>query len=170
MDFFEVVEKRRSIRKFLSKKIEEEKLLKLLNTANLAPSAGNLQAFEIFLVRDEKKKQMICKASYNQDFIKEADVVLIFCANPSRSMKWYGERGEFYALQDATISAAYVQLAAAALGLGSVWIGAFDEKKISEIIELSDNLRPVAIIPIGYPAEAPTKKPRRKLNDLVKQV
>jgi len=171
MDFFEVLEKRRSIRKYKDEKVEDEKLLKILNAANSAPSAGNLQAYEIFLVRDKRKKHLLARASFDQHFIEEADVVLIFCANPSRSSKYYGRRGErLYCLQDATIAASYAQLAATALGLGSVWVGAFDDEKVLEIINAPKSLIPIAIIPIGYPDENPRKRERRKLEDLVHEI
>ncbi|MFH8080549.1 MAG: nitroreductase family protein [Candidatus Aenigmatarchaeota archaeon] len=169
MEFFDVVDKRRSVRKFLSRKIEEEKLMKIFQTANLAPSAGNLQSYEIFFTRDEKKKQMLAKASYGQHFIKDAGTVLIFFANPLKSMRVYGQRGKLYAIQDATISASYVQLAATALDLGSVWIGAFDTKEVSSIVKVSNGLKPIALIPIGYPAEKPKRRERRTIEDLVKE-
>jgi len=166
MNFFDVIDKRQSIRKFKNKKIENDKLIAILETANSAPSAGNLQAYEIFLIRDKYKKKLLAKASYNQDFIEEADVILIFCANPSRS-KHYGQRGEkLYCIQDATIAASYTQLTVTALGLGSVWVGAFNDEKVSEIIG-DRSLIPVAIVPIGYPDEKPRKTSRRKLEDLV---
>jgi nitroreductase len=171
MDFFEVLEERRSIRKFKDRKVEDEKLIKILKAANSAPSAGNLQAYEIFLTRDKKKKKLIARASYNQGFIEEADVVLIFCAKPSASSRYYGQRGEkLYCLQDATIAASYAQLAATALGLGSVWIGAFNDEEVLKIIGNPKGLIPIAILPIGYPDENPRKRERRKLEDLVHEV
>jgi nitroreductase len=171
MDFFEVLEKRRSIRKFKDENVEDEKLIQVLNAANSAPSAGNLQAYEIFLIREKDKKRLVAKASYGQDFIEEADVVLVFCAKPSVSSKYYGERGEkLYCLQDATIAASYAQLAATALGLGSVWIGAFDDDEVLKIIGNPKGLVPVAILPIGYPNENPKKRRRRKLENMVYKI
>ncbi len=130
MEFFEVVENRHSIRAFQKKDIEEEKIQKLLEVANSAPSAGNLQAYHIFLVKDEKKKEKLARVSCDQDFIAKAPVDLVFCTHPKRSANIYGKRGEsLYSIQDATISCAYVHLAAVDLGLASVFVGAFDEKK-----------------------------------------
>jgi nitroreductase len=170
METLECMKKRHSVRAFKSKEVEKEKLEKILKAANSAPSAGNLQAYEIFLVRDSKKKDALASASYGQHFIAEAPVVLVFCANPSRSQK-YGRRGkELYCIQDATIAAAYVQLAVTDLGLGSVWVGAFDDKQVLNVLDISESLQPVAIIPIGYPAKEPYKTTRRKLNELVKEV
>lgn len=169
MEFFEVVKKRHSTRAYKDKKVEEEKLQKILEAANSAPSAGNLQAYDVFLVRDKEKKKALARAALNQDFIAEAPVVLVFCANPERSWR-YGERGRtLYSIQDATIAAAYAQLAATALGLSTVWIGAFDENEVLEILG-NPKVKPVAIIPIGYPAEEPEITSRRKLKDLVHEV
>jgi nitroreductase len=171
MEFFEVVRARHSIRAFEPREIEQEKLDKILETANRAPSAGDLQAYEIYLVRDPEKKAGLVRAAWGQSFIAEAPVVLVFCANPARSGVKYGERGRtLYALQDATIAAAHVQLAVTALGLGSVWVGAFSEPTASEVLGLPAGLRPIAIMPIGYPAETPTPTPRRSLADLVHEI
>jgi nitroreductase len=171
MEFFEVLKKRHSIRAYQNKPVEEEKLTKILEAANSSPSAGNLQAREIFLIRDETKKQLLAQAAYGQDFIAEAPVVLVFCSNPSRSSSKYGKRGEYlYSLQDATISASYAQLSATALGLSTVWIGAFDDKEVLKVLGNPEGLLPVTILLIGYPAEKPYATSRRKLEDLVHEV
>jgi nitroreductase len=93
-------------------------------------------------------------------FIAEAPVVVVVCANYPRSMRVYGERGRLYAEQDATAAVQNMLLAAHALGLGSVWVGAFVEPEVSKILSLPDHVRPLAILPIGYPAESP--RPRRR--------
>ncbi|MCD6547004.1 MAG: nitroreductase family protein [Nanoarchaeota archaeon] len=162
MEFFDVLKNRHSIRSFKQKEIEEDKLKKIIEAAISAPSAGNLQSYDIVVVKNPFNKERIAQASLNQDFIAEAPVVLIFLANKKRASK-YGKRGkELYCVQDATIAAAYSQLAAVDLGLSSVWIGAFDEEKIRKIIKAPDYAIPVAILPIGYPAEEPYKTQRRK--------
>jgi len=171
MEFFEVVRNRHSVRAFKDKEIEKEKLEKLLYVANSAPSAGNLQAYQIFLVKKPTHKIALSNAAYGQDFITQAPVTLIFCAEPLRSASKYGKRGsELYSIQDATISASYVHLAAVDLELGSVIVGAFDEGAVSKILNLPDMLRPIIILPIGYPNEEPGITPRREISDLVKEV
>ena len=166
MEFFEVVKNRHSIRAYQDKEIEPEKLEKILNAANSAPSAGNLQAYKICVVKDRKAKEEIAEAA-NQEFVATAPVVLVFLADPDQSAQKYRSRGEkLYSIQDATIACAYAQLAVADLDLASVWVGAFDEGAVSEAIDAPSNLRPVAILPIGYPAEKPKIKPRRPLSDL----
>ena len=93
MEFFEVLEKRRSIRAYKKKEVEKEKLKKILETANLAPSAGNLQSYKIFVVKGKKKEEMVASNYFHQEFLSEAPVVLIFCADQRTSPR-YGERGE----------------------------------------------------------------------------
>jgi nitroreductase len=167
-DFFELIQNRRSIRAYLSRPVEEEKLRQILEAARIAPSAGNLQAYEIKVVRDRATKEALVRAALDQSFLVQASVVLAFLADSSRSGVKYRQRGEtLYCVQDATIACAYAQLAAAALGLGSVWVGAFDDDAVARALNHSQGLRPIALLPIGYPAETPAPISRRSLDDLV---
>ena len=175
MEFFDVVRNRHSIREFLRKEVEEDKIQKILETANSAPSAGNLQAFEIFVIKDKDKKKALSEAAWNQDFVRKAPLVLVFCAHPKRSASRYGNRGEqLYSIQDATIAAAYAQLAVAGLGLGTVWVGAFEDEDVLKILKddfgVVNGLVPVCILPIGYPKEKGDPSPRRDLNDIVHEI
>jgi nitroreductase len=171
VEFFEVVNQRRSIRVFTPDQIEESSLEKILHAANRAPSAGNLQGYGIYLVRDAHIRNRLARAALDQEFIAQASVVLVFCAHPARSSGRYGHRGEtLYALQDATIACTYAMLAATALGLGSVWVGAFHEDGVRHAIGLPPGFRPVALLPIGYPAENPYRTSRRDLKELVHEI
>lgn len=169
MEFFEVVKNRHSVRAFLDKPVEEEKIKKILETINSAPSAGNLQAYRVILVKDKNLKLALTNTStLGQTFISQAPVVLVFLADPGQSASRYVERGQsLYCLQDATIACAYAQLAATELGLGSCWVGAFDEQGVKDVLNIQKNLKPVAILPIGYPAEKPKPKQRKNISDLV---
>lgn len=161
MELLETIKNRRCIRKFKSKDVEEEKINKILEAANWAPSAGNLQARDFILVRNSEIKEKIAEAALYQNFINEAPVVIVVCANEKKSSYKYGSRGsELYCIQDATISAQNIMLTAYSLGLGSCWVGAFDENRIREILNIPEYVRPVAIIPIGYPDEIPRAPPR----------
>ena len=171
MDFFDVVNARRSIRAYKDQPVEPMKLHRILESINAAPSAGNLQAFEIYLVEEAAHKAELVRAAREQQFLAEAPIVLVFCTRGSRAVERYGQRGtELYCIQDATIACTFAMLAAAALGLSSVWVGSFDEKQVAEAICAADGDRPVAILPIGYPAEMPDPKPRRGLEELVHRV
>lgn len=170
MDFFEVVEKRRSVRQFENREFGRQEMRQLLDAINAAPSAGNLQAYEVVIVAEETPKKEVSKAAYNQEAITQAPVSLVFCADHLRSASKYGKRGhDLYAVQDATIAAAYCQLAATALGLASVWIGAFDMAKVAEAIKAPRDVTPVAIISVGYAAVEPGPTPRRAVFDLIRE-
>lgn len=170
MDLFKAIAERRSVRAFRDDPISPELVEKILAAANQAPSAGNLQAYEIILVTRKPIKEALARAALDQNFIIEAPVVLAFVTNPRRSSLNYGQRGEvLYCLQDATIACAYAQLAATALGLASVWVGAYHDRAVREILGLPPESQPAALLPIGYPAEEPPATPRRSLKDLVRK-
>ena len=168
MDTFEAIYGRRSIRAFVNREVTQTQLMKILDAGRQAPSAGNLQPWELVVVRDSERKMALAEAAFGQYFIAEAPVVVVICAHPARSARRYGRRGiDLYCLQD---TAAFIQnmlLASCAIGLGSCWVGAFYEAKAAEAIEAPNDVRPVAIIPIGYPAESPSAPPRRSLEDIV---
>ncbi len=168
MDFFSLIESRRSVRLYRETPVEPEKLQQILEAANLAPSAGNLQAYEIYQITRSEQRRGLDQAAYGQTFISQAPVVLVFCANPSRSSVRYRDRGrKLYCIQDATISCTFAMLAAQALGLSTVWVGAFDDEAVRQAAGIPAELIPVAILPIGYGAESPGRRPRRRLDDIL---
>jgi nitroreductase len=167
MEFFDVIQKRYSVRKFTDRPVEPEKLLQILQTANLAPSSGNLQPYEIYVVTNAKKRDGLSCAALAQESIAKAPVVLVFCTHPELTQGRYTERGtRLYTVQDASIACAFAMLAATNLGLGCVWVGTFDENVVRLIIEAPDGQEPVVIMPIGYPAEFPDQHVRRPLEEL----
>ena len=168
-DFFETVRHRHSVRSYQSDlPVEKEKLHAILETACSAPSAGDLQAYKIIVVTDQEKRQSLANAAHDQTFIAEAPVCLVFCADPARSEKKYGERGRnLYAIQDTTIAAAYAQLAIVAAGMASTWVGYFDDDKVKQTIQLEKGIFPIAILSLGYPAELPEPTTRRRLDDVI---
>ena len=165
MEFFEAVNRRRSVRIFTSQPVSDAQVQTLLEAANRAPSAGNLQAYFIYVVKDSAIRQRLSAAAGGQAAVADAPVVLVFCAVPSRSAEKYGAKGaQLFCIQDATIACAYTQLAATAMGLSSVWIGAVHELEVvREALALKEGMWPIAFLPIGYPAEFPSPKPRRAL-------
>jgi nitroreductase len=141
----------------------------VLAAIQLAPSAGDLQALRIHLIVGEARKRQLVAAAFGQDFIAEAPLVLVFFADTTRSAGKYGARGAaLFSVQDATIAAAYTQLAATDLGLSSCWIGAFDERRVIDATAAPGHLRPVALLPLGYAAEQPERPPRRSIEELVR--
>jgi len=117
-------------------------------------------------VRNPETKRLIAEAALEQMFIATAPVVIVVCANYPRSMRIYGDRGKLYAEQDATAAVENILLAAHALGLGAVWVGAFHENAIARILELPNYVRPIAIIPVGWPAEKPGRRSRYPIQEL----
>jgi len=156
----ELIRNRRSIRRFETREIEEEQVERILDAAKWAPSAGNLQARNFILVRNSRKKAELAEAALSQEFISDAPLVIVVCANEKKSSERYGSRGELYSIQDATASIQNILLTVHSLGLGACWVGAFDESKVKKILKIPRGVRPVAILPIGYPAESPPAPPR----------
>ena len=167
MDYFEAVKARHSVRAFQKKPVEEEKISRIIEAINLAPSAGGLQAYEAVVVKDPMLKDKLAKAAFGQSFVSEAPVCFVFVACPERSSRKYGRRGsELYCVQDASIATTYAMLAATALGLSSTWVGAFDEEAAARAVGATRGKRPVAMLPVGYAAESPESTPRRPVSDI----
>ncbi len=167
MELSELIHARRSVRAYQDRPVEAEKVKTLLELINRAPSAGNLQAYEIYQVAAPRIRAALAHAAH-QPFIAEAPLILVFFANPGRSSRKYGTRGkELYALQDATIAATYAMLVAQDLGLSTVWIGAFNDADVTAAVSAPADWVPVAVLPIGYAAEMPDASPRRALTELV---
>lgn len=167
-DLFHVMARRRSTRRFADAKVDEWMVDKILAAADTAPTAGNFQGFRVYYVRSGRAKAALAEAANNQPYVN-APVVLVFCMEPSRvKMRFEPRVLEKFSLQDATLAAAYSQLAASALGLSSIWIGMLDEQKVMDI--LGTDLRPSSILCIGHPAKYRPPKARRNLRDLVRVV
>jgi nitroreductase len=170
VEFFDVVEKRRSVRCWEGRPVEEEKLRKILEAANRAPSAGNLQAYEIYVARSAEHRDAIARACAQQ-YVACAPIVLVFCIHPERSAAKYGARSvRIYCLQDAAGACTFAMLAAVALGLACVWVGTFDAVEMRRIAGAPEGVLPVALLPIGYAAEDPPLTPRRALTELVHEL
>ena len=168
MNLSDVIAKRYSVRAYNDQPVSEVALKSILESANAAPSGGNRQAYEIVVVRDAKRRRKLAIASHEQGFVADAPVVLVFFANSARNREQYRERGaSLYCLQDSAVACAYAQLAATALGLGTCWVGSFEDRVGSEILGAPASWQPVAILPIGHPADKPRPHERRPLNDLV---
>ena len=168
MRFGELIEERHSVRAFEEREVERARLATVLHAARRAPSAGNLQAYRVAVARTPSLRRRLARAALDQDFVAQAPVILVFLADSPASGVKYGRRGEtLYAIQDAAIACAYAQLAACDAGLGSCWVGAFREEEVRAALGVGQDLRPVALLPLGYPAEVPKITPRRPLSEVV---
>lgn len=162
---------RKSVRKFKPDKIEDSDLQLILEAAIRAPSGGNLQPWSIYFTKNNKIKNELAKAAYNQSYVAEAPVVIIVCGIPDKSAAVYGERGRtLYYIQDTAAMTQNILLAAHALGYGSVWVGAFDESKVARILNLDKGQRPMAIIPIGLPDEQRPLTEREQLSKIIHEL
>ena len=160
MEILKIIKERRSIRRFQKKEIPEEIIDKLIEALIWAPSAGNLQSRKFYFIFDQKTKEKLAIAALGQDFIAEAPLVVVGCTDDKISWR-YGERGKnLYSICDVSASIENLMLLATEIGLGTCWVGAFDEKEVSKVLNSPKNLRPIAIIPVGYPAEKPSAPPR----------
>ena len=166
MDCIETINRRRSIRKFKNIDIGKENMDILLNAAQAAPSAGNMQGRDFIMVSDRTIKRELVVAAHDQHFIASAPVIIVVIANIRRSSSRYGKRGELYAIQDATASVMNIMLAATSIGLGTCWIGAFDEEMVKDILKIPSE-RPIAMIPIGYPDEDPVMPQRMNIDQVI---
>ncbi len=166
MDLKEAIRKRYSVRNFSDKVLPKKIIDEIIEYANLAPSAGNLQARDFVIINDNNIKEKLSNAAFNQKFIVEAPINIVVCANLKR-ISSYGNRGkELYCIQDASAAVEHILLLAVDNGLDACWVGAFDENKVSKILDLPSYVRPIAIIPIGYSNEQRTFTPRMDTNVL----
>jgi nitroreductase len=165
MDIGDIIRERRSIRKYKDKTVKEDDLTEIMECALYAPSAGDLQSRHFYVVKDQKKRERLSSAALDQKFIAQAPAVVVVCAD-HRIEKEYGETGKsLYSVLDCAASIQNMLLRAYSLGIGSCWVGAFDEKKVGKILNIPSHLRPVSIITLGYPAESP-KATKRKANSI----
>lgn len=168
MDIFEVIKGRRSIRDYRPDPIPEKDLMRILEAGIWAPSAGNLQPWEFIIVRNDDIKKRLSEAAYGQTWVWKAPIVIVVCANIHKTASIYGERGaNLYCLQDTAAAIQNILLASYYLGYGTCWIGAFNEKRVKEILRMPEHVRPVALIALGKPAESPDPPPRRSLESVL---
>ncbi len=168
MEVAECIEGRTSIREFRPDPIDEKTIEEALRMANLAPSAGNLQARDFIVVRNVAAKKALAQAAYGQDFVRTAPAVIVCCANLER-VGHYGERGrDLYCLQDVAAAIQNIALYLHSRGLGSVWVGAFDEERARAAVGAPSHIRPVALLPLGYPAEKGVHRRRLSADSIVR--
>jgi nitroreductase len=168
MELSEAIKGRRSVRAFKRQDVPEETVEKLIDAARHAPSAGNIQPWEFVVVRNLEVKRKLARAALNQAFVEEAPVVIVVCANERRSSMGYGSRGKtLYCIQDTAAATQNILLTAYSLGLGACWIGAFNEDEAKLALNAPEGIRPVAIVPVGYPDETPPQRSRRSLSQIV---
>jgi len=159
MNIFEAIEKRRSIRKYQPKPVDDKLIGIILWAATHAPTAGNMKEWKFIVVKDPKRKALLYEAALKQAHVKNAAVDIVVGVDVETARLKYGDRGSLvYALEDGAAAIENMLLAATALGLGSCWVGAMDEEAVRHAVGLPHYVRPIAIVTIGYPDETPEKK------------
>lgn len=168
MELLQAIKGRRSIRAFKQQDVPAEAVEKLIDAARHAPSAGNIQPWEFVVVRNLEIKRKLARAALNQAFVEEAPVVIVVCANETRSSMGYGSRGKtLFCIQDTAAATQNILLTTYLLGLGACWIGAFNENEAKRALNAPEGIRPVAIIPVGYPDETPSHRGIRPLCQII---
>jgi nitroreductase len=165
MEVYEAVQKRKSVRSYESTPIPKEVLDRVLESARISPSASNRQPWHFIVVTDPEKRKALSKGVFAK-FLHEAPAVIVACGDEKASPKWY--------TVDTAIATQTMVLTATAEGLGTCWIGSFDEADVKKLLAIPENLRVVALLPIGYPREKfdllktfNSLKPRKKLDEVV---
>lgn len=171
MTILEIIKSRRSIRKYKDKKLPT-KLIKHLKEALIwAPSAGNLQARKFLFVHEKEMRVKLSQGALGQEFIAKCPLVVVCCADLEKIATQYGKRGEnIYSVCDVSASVQNMMLAASESGLGTCWVGAFNEARISMMLKLPENLKPIALVTVGYPDESPEPPKRVGINDAVEEI
>ncbi|MBU0717173.1 MAG: nitroreductase family protein [Planctomycetes bacterium] len=164
MDVIEVIRKRRSIRAYLDKPVEREKIERMLEAGRLAPSASNRQEWRFIVVTDAAKRTALIKPAADQEFVGQAPVVIAACAESDGHVMRCGQPS--YPI-DVAIAVDHITLQAVAEGLGTCWIGAFYEEPVKLLLGIPERIRVVALLTVGYPTKAPEPRPRMPLDQLV---
>jgi nitroreductase len=166
MELNEAIRNRRSVRKYKGTPLPVPQIRNIVRAGMDAPSAGNLQSRYFYIVTDPSLKGRLASSAFDQNFIAEAPVAIVVCAD-LRIKKEYGTRGEeLYAPMDCAAAIQNMMLTAHADGCGTCWVGAFDEKRIADLMGIPDHLRPIAIIALGVPDETPAPPARPALEQL----
>jgi nitroreductase len=171
LDIFEAIETRASVRDFTVEDVGDDAVKRLLEAAVRAPTAGNLQPWRFFVVRDRRMKRALAEAAWGQSFVEQAPVVLVVTADLDVCAHGYGSRGEnLYAVQDTAAAVENILLAVVGEGLGACWVGAFSEEAASAALGLPPGVRPLAMVPVGHPARPAAKSRREPFEKYTKYV
>ena len=167
VEIFETIQNRKSIRSYKQQSIPEEILVKILDSARLAPSAGNKQPWHFIVVNNKEIRSKIAKGCRYGRFLDESPIVIVACGDKKNSLHWYAI--------DTAIALEHLVLTATALGLGTCWIGLFNEADIKKRLQIPENYKIVALVSLGYPQKKVDLwakilhliRPKKKLSDII---
>jgi len=161
-----LIKDRRSIREYIQRDIPYEDILEIIDAARWAPSSGNLQNWYFIIIKNKESIEKIA-ASTRQEFVKNANIIIVVCSNDKLVENIYGERGKFYAIQNVAAAIQNMLLVATEKGIGTCWIGAFDENKVKEIAQIPKDMSVHALITLGYYSKKPDPPKRKNLEEIV---
>jgi len=168
-EFDDIIKRRKMVRQYIQDKPIPQKIVdKLISNAHRAPSAGHTQVQEFVIVQDPLIKEKLSKAALSQEQVYDAPLLIVVCANTSRSVDRYGKRGrEFYSIIDGAFASMLILLTAVNEGIGACFVGAFLDDRVSAILKLPKYVKPIGIIALGFPAEDPGRFRRIEISKLV---
>lgn len=164
MDVFEAISKRRSIRKYKDEPIDDEKLEMILEAARIAPSAANRQEWRFIVVKNKETREKLVEAANGQTFVGKAPVTIVACSTESERVMPCGQPA--YTV-DLSIAVSFMILEATEQGLGTCWLGAYDEEKVRNILQIPERIRVPAMFTLGVAAEEPHQRPRKHLSEII---
>lgn len=166
MKVLEVIQKRRSVRKYKQDPIPEQALLRVLEAARLAPSGKNFQPWKFIIVKDKTLKEKLAQASAGQFFIAKAPLIIVGCGFPDNCYAHMGRYMKSWSV-DVTIALEHLILQAQEEGLGTCWIGSFEEEEVKTILNVPEEVKVLALTPLGYPEEIPRFRGRKSLDEII---
>jgi nitroreductase len=166
MKVLDVIQKRRSVRKYKKDPIPEKALRRVLEAARLAPSGKNIQPWKFIIVKDKVLKEKLAQASAGQFFMAEAPVIIVGCGFPDNCYAHMGRYMKSWSV-DVTIALEHLILQAQEEGLGTCWIGSFEEDEVKAILNIPENVKVLALTPLGYPDEIPRFRGRKSLDEII---
>ena len=164
MDVSEAIEVRRSIRKYKSTEVDDEKLKKIIESARIAPSAANRQEWKFLVVKDSDTREKLVEACHGQNFVAEAPILIAACSTESEKIM---PCGQYAYTVDLSIALSFMILQATELELGTCWLGAYDENMVKNVLNIPEDIRIVGMITVGYPNEKPDARPRKTTEEIL---
>lgn len=166
MKVLDVIQKRQSVRKYKEDPIPEKALMRVLEAARLAPSGKNFQPWKFIIVKDKALKEELAQASAGQFFMAEAPIIIVGCGFPDNCYAHMGRYMKSWSV-DVTIALEHLILQAQEEGLGTCWIGSFEEEEVKAILNIPKNVKVLALTPLGYPDEIPRFRGRKSLDEII---
>src|SRR3989338_8095720 len=165
-DILDIIKSRRTIKEFVPKFVSWEKISSVLDAGRHAPSCGNLQNWRFLVIFDPGQKQQLAEACYGQYEIAQAWILIVVCSETEKAVHYYGERGKFYTIQNCAAAIQNMLLEAHSLGLGTRWVGAFEEDQVKSLFGILEDINVQGVVALGYPKEIPAKPPKYPLEPI----